>query len=982
MAKDKEKHINKAQNFLRRGNIDKAIKEYLAALEKDKKDVRLLMKLGEVYNKKGDPGKALEHYGMAAKNLTKDGFYSRAVAVYKQILQIDDSDLSILENLADLYNKLGLNNEAMAQYQKIAVQFERDGRIPESIDVTKRILDLDPRSVMVATKLAELYYKNGQKEEGYNSFRIALDQLQEDGKYEQYVKLLEKLAKADPDNNENLKELVEIYVDHETWDRAFMVLGRICKNDPDDLESLKQLAEIAMKAGRPDDAIAYYKQVAAIYKQKGLRQRFKEALRQVLQIDPNDADARAVIGDTEPILETADLEEEVIEEEEEEEVIEAPLEALEEADEDEEEEVLIDTGEALDEDEADEAAPSSLTADQINEHLTEAGVYLKYGLRDKAVHHIQLVLKADPENLQAHLRMKDIFIESGDTDKAIFELEKVTKGALASEEGQIADDAIKEWLRIDPDNSTAQGLVLEVAKLVDSSEAADEPVIEEEEVEEVEVAPHEDEVDEEDEFEEELLEEEGDEFEMEEDEEEIAEVEEEEIALEDEAVALEDEDEEPDLAELLEEADFYVQQGLVDEAIQAYSSILDIDPGNEVARSKITELQKPTEDIAEKEEFEEEEVAEVSEPEPIIPEPPQPETESSPSEALIPDPPAPSPEPAAAPPPPPPAPSAPAPQAAPPTPEPPAPPAPPPPSPVTAPSPPAPAPAPTLTMDDLGPAEEYKPAFFTGPAGAGEDLFSSGEDSGLFDLAAELEADTDFMSGLDTAVDGSEDFNIDSTIQAFKEGVAQQISEHDAETHYNLGIAYKEMGLFEDAIQEFMTASRDPARYSDCMLTSAIIMRENGDIPKSIETSMLALSGQNIDDKIKGAIYFELSQVFIANGEQGKARWAIDQVQALDSSHPELARVQGELQNVAPTPVQVQQPPAPQPAAVPPPPPPPAPDPATRGASPPPPPEPGPPPSRENTSWQKAALEQGDGTEKKKQGDAKKKKKRKKISYV
>jgi len=506
--------------------------------------------------------------------------------------------------------------------------------------------------------------------------------------------------------------------------------------------------------------------------------------------------------------------------------------------------------------------------------------------------------------------------------------------------------------------------------------------------------------------------------------EEVEEVEEEEIeeevepeldeeeAVEEEVAAPEPEAPAPsaaeakDFSEDLEEADFYVQQGLADEARRVYQSILDRDPDHEVATAKLAELDA---EAAEEEEVEEVVISEgeppvaydeapaEESPSVIVPEPPEaaaPEPEPAAPPAPKPKPPAaPKPKPSAAPKPKPPAAAKPKPPAAPkpkppaaPKPKPPAAPKPPPPPPkAPAPPPPPAEPAQTFSMDDLGPEdpiEQPAAGFFTGPAApADDDLFAGGgEESGLFDLAAELEQDKDFLSSLDTDMGASEDFSIDETLQAFKKGVAQQISEHDAETHYNLGIAYKEMGLIDDALQEFMTASRDPARYADCMQTSAIILRENGDLDKAIETCKMALSFQEADDKTRAAGYLELSEELIGKGEKGQARWAVDQAKELDPSHPELERMQGELADVDPVPVKLEKaasPIAPQPEVAPPP----APDPAERqtGA----PVETGPPPSREQTTWQKAALEQqpedGEETEKDK---AKKKKQRKKISYV
>ena len=46
----------------------------------------------------------------------------------------------------------------------------------------------------------------------------------------------------------------------------------------------------------------------------------------------------------------------------------------------------------------------------------------------------------------------------------------------------------------------------------------------------------------------------------------------------------------------------------------------------------------------------------------------------------------------------------------------------------------------------------------------------------------------------------------------FKKGIDEKLDEKDHESHYNLGIAYKEMGLIDDAITELQIAANDPER--------------------------------------------------------------------------------------------------------------------------------------------------------------------------
>jgi tetratricopeptide (TPR) repeat protein len=55
---------------------------------------------------------------------------------------------------------------------------------------------------------------------------------------------------------------------------------------------------------------------------------------------------------------------------------------------------------------------------------------------------------------------------------------------------------------------------------------------------------------------------------------------------------------------------------------------------------------------------------------------------------------------------------------------------------------------------------------------------------------------------------GDEEQDFQSMLQAFKKGIAANVGEDDFQSHYDLGVAYKEMGLLDEAIAEFQKALR------------------------------------------------------------------------------------------------------------------------------------------------------------------------------
>ena len=89
MAFNKEKVMDAARKFVEKNQLDKAVKEYLRIVQEDPKDVRVWLKIGDLYAKKGSKQDATETYLKVARFYQDQGFYLKAVAVYKQILKLD-----------------------------------------------------------------------------------------------------------------------------------------------------------------------------------------------------------------------------------------------------------------------------------------------------------------------------------------------------------------------------------------------------------------------------------------------------------------------------------------------------------------------------------------------------------------------------------------------------------------------------------------------------------------------------------------------------------------------------------------------------------------------------------------------------------------------------------------------------------------------------------------------------------------------------
>lgn len=109
------------------------------------------------------------------------------------------------------------------------------------------------------------------------------------------------------------------------------------------------------------------------------------------------------------------------------------------------------------------------------------------------------------------------------------------------------------------------------------------------------------------------------------------------------------------------------------------------------------------------------------------------------------------------------------------------------------------------------------------------------------------------------------------SLEMFRENLDNRIEKEDAETHYNLGIAYMEMGLHDDAIKQFRIAANDPERELDCLTLHAVCSREKNDYEDSerILTMLLSLKGLQ-PERVQNLCY-ELGILYMASGRKDEA---------------------------------------------------------------------------------------------------------------
>lgn len=431
---DKNKIIEAAAKLVAKGAYDKAIKEYQKILEIDPKDVRILQKMGELYQKKNDSSQAAQYFTRVAESYTTDGFFLKAVALYKQVLKLDPSLIDINIKLAELHQHLQLLGEAMAYYQIVANHHDKQGDTRASLDVLKKMVDLDPDNVASRVKLADLYVREGMNGEAMGEFQRAAEHLKRSNRIDDYLRVAERLSAMDPNNLGLARELAELYLQRNDQKRALAKLQICFKADSRDIETLRLLAVAFQGLGQTSKTISVYKELARAYEDRGQQSEAEQVWLQVSQLDPNDPDvqareaalapppsappmpvASAVVTAAAPVYQPAQ-----------------PAQQATAA-------------------QAAYAAPAGRPkTDNISKLLTETDVYVKYGLHDKALEHLRKVFSVEPENIDAHEKAYAIYVASNNHAQAFEQLLNVLRLHTRSGDGARAQPYLAAILQQNP----------------------------------------------------------------------------------------------------------------------------------------------------------------------------------------------------------------------------------------------------------------------------------------------------------------------------------------------------------------------------------------------------------------------------------------------------------------------------------------------------------------------------------------------------
>src|SRR5690606_16639470 len=157
-----------------------------------------------------------------------------------------------------------------------------------------------------------------------------------------------------------------------------------------------------------------------------------------------------------------------------------------------------------------------------------------------------------------------------------------------------------------------------------------------------------------------------------------------------------------------------------------------------------------------------------------------------------------------------------------------------------------------------------------------------------FELAEKLAEELD--AEIAPVPAGGDVLDVEEVFAQFKKGVEQHVGMEHSETHFDLGIAYKEMGLLDDAINEFRLCVRNPQRVCIAETMIGLCHIEKGDVTEAIAHFKKGLYAETKTDREELGLYFELGNAYDLLHDPKEAIYYYQKVQKRDPTFRDVGR--------------------------------------------------------------------------------------------
>ena len=261
-----EQYVKVARFYADDGFHLKAIAVWKKVLKNDNSLTEGHLSLGELYARQGLVAEAKQTFNAVLDEYVKKNRIKEAGDVLRKLTELDPSDPKVRFRLAETYAQSGNLEKAAGEYIAIADEFIKQGKLHEALQVIDKALRSGPRSPKLLSAAAHVHI------------------VQKD--YAKALELLEEARRATPADREVALRLADAYLGARRAGDARKVLEAMLQRDAGDQDARQQLGQVYLAEGRYDEAFDYLAPVVDKLVERRQAERAAALLQQVVQRNP------------------------------------------------------------------------------------------------------------------------------------------------------------------------------------------------------------------------------------------------------------------------------------------------------------------------------------------------------------------------------------------------------------------------------------------------------------------------------------------------------------------------------------------------------------------------------------------------------------------------------------------------------------------------------------------------------------------------
>jgi tetratricopeptide (TPR) repeat protein len=223
-----------AQLFVGDGFLTKAIAVYKRIAKLAPEEIRPLEKLADLYVQQGVMSEARPLFLQLAEIHLKNNRQPEAIALLKKLLQAEPDNLRIQIRLADLYQAMGQTREAVEGYVSAAQRALARGDQAECEKLADKTLKLEPNNLAAIIVKARVYSSQGN--------------------LTQAAQVLEKVPDLEK-GGEQAELLLDLYLKNVKWDQAAQLALRVFEVDAKNFGLAEKVVEALLESGQAERAM-------------------------------------------------------------------------------------------------------------------------------------------------------------------------------------------------------------------------------------------------------------------------------------------------------------------------------------------------------------------------------------------------------------------------------------------------------------------------------------------------------------------------------------------------------------------------------------------------------------------------------------------------------------------------------------------------------------------------------------------------------